>query len=215
MRVKICGITRLDQAQAIASLGATDLGFIGVPQSPRYMDGTAIAAITRALAEAGMAVGTVGVFVNALGDHVAAVVRQSGLKTIQLHGQETPQDCERLRQALPGVEIIKAIRVRGRQDLDLAHSYADQVDYLLLDAYHPRQYGGTGTTLDWDTLQTFSPNCPWLLAGGLTPDNIQTALARVTADGIDLSSGVEQSPGVKDLTLVQQLFQQLDLINAC
>jgi phosphoribosylanthranilate isomerase len=85
------------------------------------------------------------------------------------------------------------------------------VDALLLDAYHPQQLGGTGLTLDWRSLQTFSPPCPWLLAGGLRPDNLRPALATLSPQGIDLSSGVEVRPGVKDLALVRQLFEQIEL----
>jgi phosphoribosylanthranilate isomerase len=209
MRVKICGITSLDQAMAIAQLGATDLGFICVPQSPRYIDPQAIAAITQGLEAGAIAVGTVGVFVDASAELISTIVHQTGLKTIQLHGQETLETCRELRHRLPNTEFIKAIRVRKPQDLDRACSYAATVHALLLDAYHPQHHGGTGLTLDWTTLLNFRPGCPWLLAGGINPHNIQTALAQAAPDGIDLSSGVEQSPGVKDLTLVKALFQQL------
>ncbi len=209
MRVKICGITSFDQARSIAELGATDLGFICAPQSTRYIAPEALTAIIQALGIAGIQVGTVGVFVNEPVEAMAAVVHQSGLKTVQLHGQETIHDCQDLRQVLPGVELLKAIRIRTPEDLTLACSYSQWVDGLLLDAYHPDQYGGTGQTLDWVTLQGFKPSCPWLLAGGLNPDNIQTALSLVSPDGIDLSSGVEKSPGVKDLDLVSALFEQL------
>jgi phosphoribosylanthranilate isomerase len=209
MRVKICGITSLDQAQAIAQLGATDLGFICVSQSPRYLTVDTLAAITQGLMADGIQVGTVGVFVDASVDELVSVVGQTHLKTLQLHGQESVQTCQVIRQALPNTEIIKAIRVRQPQDLDLAQRYASQVDGLLLDAYHPHQYGGTGQTLDWETLKSFRPGCPWLLAGGLNPKNIQAALSLVSPDGIDLSSGVEASPGRKNLDLVKELFAQL------
>ncbi len=209
MRVKICGITSLDQAKTIAQLGATDLGFICVPQSPRYVEVGFLSAMVQGLRADGIDIGTVGVFVNGSVDYMAEVVGRSCLKTLQLHGKETLEDIQRLRQVLPTVEIIKAVRVRSLQDLNLARSYAPHVDYLLLDAYHTHRYGGTGKTLDWDTLQTFDPICPWMLAGGLTPQNVLTALALVSPQGIDLSSGVEQEPGVKDLHLVQQLFAQL------
>lgn len=209
MRVKICGITQVDQALAIARLGATDLGFICVPQSPRYVTPAALAVITQALAAAGVTPGTVGVFANATADEVGLVARQTYLTTVQLHGQETPLQCEQVRELLPQVSIIKAIRVGSHQDLDQALTYAPLVDALLLDAYHPQQLGGTGLTLDWGTLETFAPDCPWLLAGGLTPDNIALALSTLSPDGVDLSSGVEQRPGLKDLDRVARLFEQL------
>ena len=106
-------------------------------------------------------------------------------------------------------EIIKALRVRSSEALNQADTYAGSVDTLLLDAYHPQMQGGTGQTLDWKSLQQFNPSCPWLLAGGLTPDNILDALNQVQPAGIDLSSGVERSPGDKDLTKVAKLFEQL------
>jgi phosphoribosylanthranilate isomerase len=214
MRVKICGITRLDQAIAIAALGATDLGFICVPRSPRYIEASSLVTITQGLNHIGFDVGTVGVFVNTSVDDVATIVRQTRLKTIQLHGEESLETCHKLRHVLPHTEIIKAIRVRNHQDLDLAKVYASHVHGLLLDAYHPRLHGGTGQTLDWSILRNFHPGSPWLLAGGLNPQNIQTALAQVSAQGIDISSSVEQSPGIKDLDLVKALFEQLAAIQA-
>lgn len=209
MQVKICGITQAEQALAITRMGATDLGFICVAQSPRYVNPAQIANILKALADEGWQGGSVGVFANAPTETILAVVQQTGLNTVQLHGAETLEQCRTLRQALPHHRLIKAIRVRATADLNQALTYAATVNALLLDAYHPDQLGGTGLTLDWQALKTFSPPCPWFLAGGLRPDNVGQALASLTPQGIDLSSGVEVSPGVKDLALVQQLFEQL------
>lgn len=209
MRVKICGITQAEQAIAIARHGATHLGFICVPQSPRYIAAAALAEITQALDAAGVAIKTVGVFADASLAEVCAVARQANLSHIQFHGQETLEHCQQLLAELPDIFIIKAIRVRTEADLARAETYAPYVDALLLDAYHPHQLGGTGLTLDWDALVSFKPACPWMLAGGLTPENIATALSTLNPGGIDLSSGVERHPGVKDLALVQRLFEQL------
>ncbi len=212
MRVKICGITQAEQAIAIACHGATHLGFICVPQSPRYISAMALADITRSLDAAGVRVKTVGVFADASLTEICTVARQANLSHLQLHGQETPAQCQQLLTELPGVALIKAIRVRTAADLDRAETYIPHVEALLLDAYHPQQLGGTGLTLDWDALGVFKPACPWLLAGGLTPENVPSALSALRPDGIDLSSGVEQRPGVKDLALVERLFEQLRLI---
>jgi phosphoribosylanthranilate isomerase len=213
MRVKICGITQAAQAMAIAELGATDLGFICVEQSPRYIHAIALAEIIQTVKTRLPEVpDTVGVFANHSPDVVCATVAHTGLSTLQLHGQESIEQCQQLRQMLPTVAIVKAIRVRTAEDLDLAHAYAPVVDALLLDAYHPDQLGGTGLTLDWPALQNFRPSCPWLLAGGLNPDNIATALTTLNPDGIDLSSGVEARPGIKDMARVQQLFANLQQI---
>lgn len=133
----------------------------------------------------------------------------ANLNAVQLHGNESPEFCQQLRAALPEIEILKALRVRDLKVLAEADAYANLIDALLLDAYHPKLLGGTGKALDWSSLQNFCPGCPWLLAGGLTPDNVLDALIQARPDGIDLSSGVEQSPGNKDLTKVAQLFEQL------
>jgi phosphoribosylanthranilate isomerase len=208
MRVKICGITQPQQSLAIASLGATALGFICVPSSPRYVT---IAQIQAAIAPLSQNIDKIGVFANTTIAEISQIVTKSGLTGIQLHGEETPEFCQQLRQSLPEVEIIKAIRVRSLEHLQTTTNYNDYVDTLLLDAYHPQQLGGTGQTLNWHKLnQEFSPSLPWFLAGGLTADNILTALSHIQPSGIDLSSGVEHSPGNKDLHKVALLFQKLD-----
>ncbi|WP_066424671.1 phosphoribosylanthranilate isomerase [Anabaena sp. 4-3] len=206
MRVKICGITNPEQAQAIATLGATALGFICVPASPRYLTP---AQIQRAIAPLPAHIDKIGVFANITIAEICQIVLDSGLTGVQLHGDETPEFCYQLRQALPAVEIIKALRVRNLEHLKQASIYTEFIDTLLLDAYHPQQLGGTGKTLDWQMLEQFRPSCPWLLAGGLTPDNILTALSQLHPDGIDLSSGVEVKPGDKDLKKVALLFEKL------
>jgi phosphoribosylanthranilate isomerase len=206
MRVKICGITRPDQGIAIAGYGATALGFILVPSSPRYLSPTAIETIITAISQP---LDYIGVFADADLETIRRAVRESGLTGVQLHGGESPEFCDRLRQTLPGVEMIKALRVRDVETLEKAALYGDRVDTLLLDAYHPGQLGGTGQTLDWTAIATWRSPLPWFLAGGLTADNILDALTRLSPQGIDLSSGVERSPGDKDLGKVALLFDRL------
>lgn len=207
MRVKICGITQPEQGRSIAELGASALGFICVSVSPRYVPPDRIRTTIKALAPFTPAL--IGVFANASADDICHVVAQTGLTGIQLHGGESPDFCQQLRQSLPGIELIKALRIRSPEDFTTAEGYRDCIDTLLLDAYHPQQLGGTGQTLDWSSLTSFCPSLPWFLAGGLTPDNVRLALAQVKPHGIDLSSGVERSPGDKDLTLVARLFAAL------
>ncbi|MEG3850660.1 phosphoribosylanthranilate isomerase [Microcoleus sp. herbarium19] len=212
MRVKICGITKAEQAIAIARLGAQSLGFICVQASPRYVSPQTIRLIVEQLPEN---VDRIGVFANSTIDNICQVVAESNLTGAQLHGDETAQYCRRLRELLPGIEIIKALRVRNCETLESAAVYSVGVDTLLLDAYHPDQLGGTGKTLDWQMLAEFKPQCPWLLAGGLRPDNLLRAIGSLSDNnfsGVDLSSGVEISPGDKDLTLVAKLFEQLKKI---
>ena len=206
MRVKICGITQLEQGQAIAKLGATDLGFICVPPSPRYVTPQQIQAIARQLSPT---TGKIGVFADAASEEICRTVAIAHLTGVQLHGSESPELCQKLRHLLPNIELIKAFRLKNSDSLAETEAYCGAVDTLLLDAYHPQQLGGTGKTIDWQALQQFSPPLPWLLAGGLTPDNLVDALSYLHPNGIDLSSGVERSPGDKDLLQVARLFQEL------
>jgi phosphoribosylanthranilate isomerase len=211
MRVKICGITESEQGRAIAHLGATTLGFICVRTSPRYVLPEQIRTVVEQLP---VDVDRIGVFADSTLEEICQTVADAGLNGIQLHGNESLELCDQLRQSLPGIEIIKALRVKTPEDLNQANAYANWVDTLLLDAYHPSLLGGTGKTLDWTSIQLFHPRCPWLLAGGLTPDNVLEALSQVQPSGIDLSSGVERSPGDKDLDRVAQLFERLELRNS-
>lgn len=206
MRVKICGITQPQQGKTIASLGATALGFICVSSSPRYVTPEQIKAVIDQLPQE---TDKIGVFANSSQAEIARTVAKAGLTGVQLHGDESLEFCQQLRQSLPNVEIIKALRIKNTDDFEKAKTYTEYVDSLLLDAYHPEQLGGTGKTLNWDTLQQFNPDCPWLLAGGLTPQNVSEALNKVKPSGIDLSSGVETAPGDKDLDKVKELFEKL------
>lgn len=208
MRIKICGITKPEQGKAIASFGATALGFICVPTSPRYVNATQIQAV---IAHLPASIDRIGVFANTTLKEISQVVAATKLTGVQLHGDESPAFCHHLRSLLPDVEIVKALRIRDARALAQAAAYSIYVDTLLLDAYDPQQLGGTGRTLDWRTLQQFQSSLPWFLAGGLTPDNIATALTQLRPHGIDLSSGVERSPGDKDLDKVARLFEQLRL----
>ncbi|NEQ54198.1 MAG: phosphoribosylanthranilate isomerase [Leptolyngbya sp. SIO3F4] len=202
MRIKICGLTQQKQALKIATMGASVLGFICVKHSPRYITPDSIKEIVQTLPS----IDCVGVFANATLETIQHTVITGKLTGVQLHGQESPTFCQQLRRILPNVELIKAMRLRQLQDLQRLQEYSPYVDTLLLDAYHPEQLGGTGQTLDWKSLQTFRPNKPWLLAGGLRPDNIQRALNLLDPDGIDLSSGVENNPGNKNLDKVAELL---------
>lgn len=208
MRIKICGITKLEQGRSIAKLGATDLGFICVAASPRYVNNAQLAELVPPLAPL---VNCVGVFADATIAQVVATIQIANFGSVQLHGQETAAYCQELRQQLGAIEIIKAGRIQHYTDLQAIDRYSTVVDTLLLDAYHPQALGGTGHTLDWPQLIEFRPAAPWLLAGGLNPGNVRSALAQLQPAGIDLSSGVEISPGYKDLQQVQRLFQVLKL----
>ncbi len=207
MRVKICGITQIKQGQEIAALGANSIGFICVERSPRYINPDRIRAIAQSLPAK---TDKVGVFADHSLTEITKVVDEANLTSVQLHGQESPDFCDCLGRAIaPEIEIIKAFRIKTADSLKETAKYTSCVDTLLLDAYHPQMLGGTGETIDWQDLIEFKPSLPWMLAGGLTPDNVTQALSRLQPDGIDLSSGVERSPGDKDLSRVAQLFEAI------
>ncbi len=207
MEVKICGLTRVDQAVAIAQLGVTAIGVICVPSSSRYVAPRRQWELNQALAA--YPVWRVGVFAQTPIAEVVATVQTAGFNVVQLHGDESPEDCQVLRAALPDRLLIKAIRVRDANSLGQMVTYIPWVDRVLLDAYHPHHFGGTGLPWDWQILTEQMPNWPWWLAGGVTPENCRGAIAQIQPDGIDVSSGVEIAPGVKDLARVAQLLQQL------
>lgn len=209
MRLKICGITNLIQAEAIASLGVDTLGFICVKDSPRYINPEEIKAITSQLPSE---TSKVGVFVNQSVEEIVNITKEGGLTAIQLHGDETPSFCAKLREFLPDREIIKVFRYQNSDSLANLDDYLSLVDTILLDTYQKEVYGGTGKTFNWSELADFRPSRPWLLAGGLNPENVILALNTLKCDGIDLSSGVESNPGEKDLNKIKQLLQHLNSI---
>jgi len=220
MRVKICGITKAEQGKAIAQWGATALGFICVPSSPRYVAPAQIKAVADCLPPQ---VNRIGVFANTTIEAICQVVKETKLNGVQLHGDESPEYGASLGGLLPEIEIIKALRIKDKENLEQASIYAESVHTLLLDAYRPGQLGGTGETLDWQMLKEFRSPLPWLLAGGLNPDNVREAIGQVSSiidgkssnnfSGIDLSSGVETAPGDKDLEKVALLFKKLGIVN--
>jgi phosphoribosylanthranilate isomerase len=209
VRIKICGLTQGDQARAIAQAGADALGFVCVADSPRYVSPQSIKTIVQTLPTQslkGNPLTKIGVFANASLDQVTSTVEMAELTGVQLHGQESLEFCRMLRKLLPRVAIIKAFRVQSADTLLETAAYIETVDAFLLDAYSQTALGGTGQSWDWSLLQGFRSVLPWFLAGGLTPQNVTAAIQQANPPGIDLSSGVERSPGDKDLALVQQLF---------
>jgi phosphoribosylanthranilate isomerase len=207
MYIKICGITKTDQAQAIAQMGADALGFICVPSSPRYISAIAISQITSSLS---CVLDLIGVFLNASAREICQTVEQGGLNAVQLHGDESPEFCREVRSHLneidPKIKLIKALRVKNQAGLEQAKLFSAVVDAILLDAYDPQMAGGTGKTLDWQMLRDFRPHCDWWLAGGLSPENVEQAIALVSPNGLDVSSGVERSAGDKDLFKVKKFI---------
>lgn len=187
-RIKVCGITRLEDAQLASRLGVDAIGFVFYPKSPRYISPEKAATIIRQLPPF---VSAVGLFVNPSQDFIAEVLQQVPLGVIQLHGDESPAFCQSQRR-----RVLKAIAVSSKDDLKKASAYDCP---LLLDAKAPAGvYGGTGTSFDWSLLKGFAHHHPLTLAGGLNAGNIEAALSVRQWFAVDVSSGVEVSPGIKD-----------------
>lgn len=199
VRIKVCGITRKEDAASCLELGVDALGFNFYPKSPRYIDLETAITITADLPPFGL---RVGVFVEPTFEHVMEVAKTLRLDTIQLHGAEPPEIAGDLRQE--GLRVWKAVRVQDEESLNRYLDYP--CDALLLDAFDPAAPGGTGRTFNWDLLRGWNPPIPWILSGGLSPDNIAEALNRLNPSGVDVASGVESSPGVKDLGLIRALL---------
>lgn len=192
-RLKVCGITRPDDAELATELGAWALGMIFWPGSPRRCDPAVAAGIARALRRR---VEIAGVFVDAKLEHVASLAEGIGLTVIQLHGDEGPAYCAEVARRT-GAKVVKAARVRSRAEISALRAF--HVDFHLLDTARIGMPGGTGETWDWELLNPCHPgDVPVLLSGGLDPDNVEGAIAAVKPWGVDVASGTESEPGVKD-----------------
>jgi len=197
--VKICGITRADDAAAAVAAGAAAVGFVFWPGSPRFIDPFRARKIGAGLPPF---VTTVGVFVNQPLEYVNSVAKLVRLGAVQLHGDETPEYA-----AAIVAPIIKAISLDAGGEGRVAVWAAGTV--LLLDVHDPVRHGGTGRTIDWSAAAGVAARRRVLLAGGLTPDNVADAVGRVRPFGIDVSSGVERAPGIKDHQRLRALFEAL------
>jgi phosphoribosylanthranilate isomerase len=203
-RVKICGITRLEDAEPAIELGAWALGFILWPQSKRFVEPAVAAGITRQVRRK---VETVGVFVNQTLDEIADAVDFLGLTHVQLHGDEGPSFCSAVAQRT-GAKVIKAVRIGHAADLRDLERY--HTDFHLLDTAKAGQYGGTGKTWDWALVANRRAKIPALLSGGLTSENVAEGIAAVRPYGVDVASGVEASPGIKDPAKLEAFFAAVE-----
>jgi phosphoribosylanthranilate isomerase len=188
VKIKICGITNIDDARHAADCGADALGFVFFAGSPRCVTPEQARDIIAALPPL---VAHVGLFVNEDPERIQAVADFCGLDILQLHGDESPQGCNLFQR-----RVIKALRVRDAESLAGHRNFA--VSALLLDAWVAESYGGTGHRCNWDLAADVARERTMLLAGGLTPDNVAEAVRAVRPYGVDVSSGVEAAPGQKD-----------------
>ena len=202
MRVKICGITNLEDAQLASRLGAWALGFIFYKKSPRFVSAQTVKKITQALAPF---VTTVGVFVNEKEGAIQRIAENCRLDAIQLHGDESPAFCRRLAKQY---KVIKAARIGPGFDFKRLADYP--VSALLFDTWQKDSYGGSGKIFNWNLLKGYTPNgAALILSGGLNADNVKQAVEQVHPYAVDVSSGVEAAPGKKSKELLINFFNRI------
>ncbi|MBC7751270.1 MAG: phosphoribosylanthranilate isomerase [Candidatus Saccharibacteria bacterium] len=211
-RVKICGLTRAQDVQAAVQAGADAVGFVFYPPSPRAVTAEQVAKL---LDYVPPFVQTVGLFVDVDDADLRHILKTVRIDLLQFHGNETPEQCARLA-ALTGKRWIKALQMNPDVDIQpiIARYRAIGASGILLDAWHPDLFGGTGHAFDWRRFPQFEPfpndrsqhQCPLILAGGLTPDNVAEAIRQTRAFAVDVSGGVESAKGIKDETLIQRFI---------
>jgi phosphoribosylanthranilate isomerase len=199
-RVKICGITRPEDALAAAHAGADAIGLVFYAKSPRNVALDQAASIARALPPF---VTSVALFVNPQAEEVTAVLQRVRPDVLQFHGEEAPEFCRSF-----GVPYLKAVRVRQETDLLQSAALYSDAQGLLLDAWSEAAHGGTGERFDWELIPADLPKLP-ILAGGLTPANVRVAIETVQPWAVDVSSGVETAKGIKDAALIAAFMKEV------
>ena len=203
-RVKICGITRVEDARAVVDAGADAIGLVFYPPSSRNIDPQEAAEIANAVSAF---VSVTGLFMDATPMFIEQVIKAVPLGLLQFHGNETPEDCRRY-----GKPYIKAAGIGGIEDYPrFSERYSDAVG-LLLDSHDAGEAGGTGKVFDWSRFPRESSS-PLILAGGLHPDNVGAAIEAVSPYAVDLSSGVESAPGIKDSAKIQMLMNEVKRVD--
>ncbi|KAB0682904.1 phosphoribosylanthranilate isomerase [Aureimonas leprariae] len=209
MDIKICGLSTAETIERASARGATHVGFIHFPKSPRHLSLDAMAAL-RPLVPPGVKL--VVVTVDADDATLGAIAARVRPDMLQLHGHETPERLAEVKRRT-GLPAMKALSVGSAADLDAVAAYRPVADAILLDAKRPKGSelpGGNGVSFDWRLLAALDPATRYMLSGGLHAGNVAEALALVSPAGIDVSSGVESAPGVKDVALIEAFFDALD-----
>jgi phosphoribosylanthranilate isomerase len=205
--VKICGLNDPEALRAAVEAGSRYVGFVFFPKSPRHLQLEQAAELSRMVPTG---VRSTGLVVNPTDAALDALIARVPLDMLQLHGSESPERVREIKQRW-GLRVMKALPVATADDLAMVPAYAAEADMLLFDAKPPPAStvpggvlpGGNGLRFDWTLLQGLQVGIPWLLAGGLTPDNVAEAIRVTGAPGVDVSSGVEARPGVKDIGLIR------------
>jgi phosphoribosylanthranilate isomerase len=208
MRVKFCGITNLDDALEAERLGAWAIGLNHWPESERYCEPEAAGEISAAMKRQ---LEVVGVFVNPTLDDVVHAAEDESLTMVQLHGGEGAAFCREVARRT-GCKVIKAIRVRSAADVQAAEAH--RTDFHLLDTHRSGTHGGTGESFDWELVADRRSEVPLILAGGLIPDNVEKAIAITHPFAVDVASGVESEPGIKDHGLMAAFAERAQAVTA-
>ncbi|MDM8535591.1 phosphoribosylanthranilate isomerase [Desulfobacterales bacterium HSG17] len=201
-QIKVCGLTEVSQALECAALGVNAIGCVFFPKSPRNLSEAQAKEICSALPPE---ITSVGVFVNETYSFIMKKVENCGLKAVQLHGQESPELVKQLRRQ--DLKVIMGLFMSREPGLDKAEKY--DPDAFLIECGQGKLPGGNAKTWDWSSARAFGEKHPFILAGGLSPDNIQSAVAQAQPDAVDVSSGVELTPGKKDIEKVKKFIQKV------
>ncbi len=208
--VKICGITSVEQAIQVAELGTNAIGIISVNESPRYISPEKKKEIFKTLKDLYPEIERVSVVKNSPIDLIVKnFLGEPNETIIQLHGDEDIDYCKKLKQQIPKVGLWKAFRIKNEQDLVKIKSYENFVDAILLDSWNEKLYGGSGNRIDQRFLENLSFSKPWWLAGGVSKDWINVIFSKIKPNGIDISSSVETSPGIKDIYKVDLVIKEI------
>ncbi len=208
--VKICGITSIDQAIQVAKLGPDAIGIISVDESPRYITPKKKKEIFKTLKYFYPNIERVSVEKNTPIDLIIKnFLGEPNESVIQLHGDEDIDYCQKLKERIPNITLWKAFRIKNKEDLDKIKPYENFVDAILLDSWNDQAYGGSGKRIEQKYLVDISFSKPWWIAGGVSIDWVDVILKNIKPNGIDISSSVETSPGIKDLDKTKQIIKEI------
>ena len=208
--VKICGITSIEQAVQVAELGTNAIGIISVDESPRYISPEKKKEIFKTLKDLYPNIDRVSVVKDSPIDSIIkGFLGEPNENIIQLHGDEDIDYCQKLKQKVPNIFLWKAFRIKNKEDLDKIKPYENFVDAILLDSWNEETYGGSGKRIEQKYLEDISFSKPWWIAGGVSTEWIDIILKNIKPNGIDISSSVETSPGIKDIEKTKQIIKEI------
>lgn len=208
--IKICGITKTSQARSIAELKINAIGVIGVKNSPRFVPEEECMKIFNEVEKVSSSIEKVLVIANAKLEEVKCINnRSTPPSVIQLHGNESVDYCRELKNEFPRIKIWKAFRLKAINDLENISQYEKNIDAILIDAWDEKSLGGTGNRVPIELLLNKTFKVPWILAGGISAEIIPEIFSKLRPDGIDASSRLETSPGIKDIKKVESLVHEI------